>query len=79
LLFTTGTIDNPSTYKEINLYADGPEQNDYRLVEWTQDGGYSDYLSSSAQGTATVPIPGAVLLFAPGLAGIALLRRRNKQ
>jgi hypothetical protein len=78
LLLTAGTLAN-SNYKEINLYSDGAAQNDYRLVQWTQNTGYSDYSSSNAKGTSTVPIPGAILLFTPGLAGIALLRRRNKE
>ena len=77
LLFTAGTYGN-SDYKEINLWSNSAEKNDYSLVQWTPDKGYSD-LSSDSRGTATVPIPGAILLFAPGLAGIALLRRRNQQ
>ena len=85
LLFTTGTLGN-SDYKEINLWANSTAQNDYSLVQWTQAAGYSDYTSPDLRGTSdvgpassTVPIPGAILLFAPGLAGIALLRKRNKE
>jgi hypothetical protein len=78
LLFTTGTYGNPD-YKEINLWGNSAAKDDYSLVQWTQATGYSDYTSFDSKGTATVPIPGAILLFAPGLAGIALLRRRNKQ
>jgi hypothetical protein len=77
LLFTTGTFGT-SDYKEINLWSNSAAQNDYTLMQWTQAGGYS-VDNTDTRGTATVPIPGAVLLFAPGLAGIALLRRRNKQ
>lgn len=85
LLFTTGTPGN-SDYKEINLWANSTAKNDYSYVQWTQATGYSDYNSPGLRGTSdvaptpsTVPIPGAILLFAPGLAGIALLRRRNKE
>jgi hypothetical protein len=78
LLFTTGTYGNPD-YIEINLWGNSAAKDDYSLVRWTQAKGYSDYTSFDSKGTATVPIPGAILLFAPGLAGIALLRRRNKQ
>jgi hypothetical protein len=78
LLFTVGAKDDPG-YKEINLWGNSAAKNDYSLVQWTSATGYSDYTSFSSKGTATVPIPGAILLFAPGLAGIALLRRRNKQ
>jgi len=77
LLFTAGTFGT-SDYKEINLWSNSTAQNDYTLMQWTQAGGYS-VDNPNTRGTATVPIPGAVLLFAPGLAGIALLRRRNKQ
>lgn len=84
LLFTAGTFGN-SDYKEINLWANSTATNDYSYVQWTQATGYSDYNSPSLRGTSavapapsTVPIPGAILLFAPGLAGIAFLRRRNK-
>ena len=85
LLFTTGTRGN-ADYKEINLWGNSAAKNDYSLVQWTQTTGYSDYTSPNLRGTSditpaasTVPIPGAILLFAPGLAGIALLRRRNKE
>jgi hypothetical protein len=78
LLFTAGT-KGTSDYKEINLWGNSAAKNDYSLVQWTQKTGYSDYTSLNSKGTATVPIPGAILLFAPGLTGIALLRRRNKQ
>jgi hypothetical protein len=85
LLFTTGTLGN-SDYKEINLWANSTANNDYSYVKWTQATGYSDYTSPNLRGTSdvtpaasAVPIPGAILLFAPGLAGIALLRRRNKE
>ena len=85
LLFTTGTPGS-SDYKEINLWSNSPAANDYSYVQWTQATGYSDYTSPDLRGTSGItpapsaaPIPGAILLFAPGLAGIALLRRRNKQ
>jgi hypothetical protein len=85
LLFTTGTYGN-ADYKEINLWANSTAINDYSYVQWTQGTGYSDYTTPGLRGTSrvtpassTVPVPGAILLFAPGLAGIALLRKRNKE
>jgi hypothetical protein len=85
LLFTAGTLGS-SDYKEINLWGNSTAKNDYSLVQWTQAAGYSDYTSLNLRGTSdvtpvpsTVPIPGAILLFAPGLVGIALLRRRNRE
>jgi len=78
LLFTTGNISDYD-YKEINLWSNSTAANDFSYVQWTQAKGYSDYTSPNLRGTTTVPIPGAILLFAPGLAGIALQRRRNKQ
>jgi hypothetical protein len=77
LLFTAGVL-NTSNYKEINLWSNSAAPNDYTLMQWTQADGYS-VDNSNTRGTATVPIPGAILLFAPGLAGIAFLRRRNKE
>jgi hypothetical protein len=44
-------------------------------VSWDLIGNGQDQLP----GGNTVPIPGTILLFAPGLAGIALLRRRLKK
>jgi len=38
---------------------------------------YSDQMTSYA--FSSVPLPGALLLFGPGLAGLALVRRRSKK
>jgi hypothetical protein len=61
---------------EINIYANGPSS--YSYQEGTAAGWgpieTGNFVVSSP--SAVVPIPGALLLFGPGLVGLAGLRKR---
>ncbi len=75
-----------SAYLDNNLVWSTSDSSDLTSVVFIlQNGNYStdansvtfhDFSLTSAQ---VVPIPGALLLFAPGLAGLAAIRRRFKK
>jgi hypothetical protein len=62
-----------TSFAWVFQFADGDQALDYKFIN-----GYALAVHSGDVG-APVPIPGAVLLFAPGLFGLAAMRRRFRK
>jgi hypothetical protein len=70
--YWTGTETGPSTGIAWDFhFDDGLQDTEYEFINY-----YALAVHSGDVG-APVPIPGAIFLFAPGLAGIAALKRRT--
>jgi hypothetical protein len=81
MLNTNGLLFVSANGVEINIWGN-TSTTDYSFYTYAPGVGYSIYstnltgTSTSTFAASTVPIPGALLLFAPGLVGMALMKRR---